>query len=178
MLPARSGRHIPHLHDYRSCSDDRHSGGSDDGSHASKRSFTRCGAAVPCDRPHCIPYRRRPVRNPGDPAVSDAALRRDAWSDGLCGQCQHDRHGSRRTGGRILQSAYRPQEGDSSKPPSARDPDKSACGRAKPHCLHHSSHHAGLQPLRSHLPIWASGAARWMPAAPSPPILPGTSQAI
>jgi hypothetical protein len=45
--------------------------------------------------------------------------------------------------GRDLQPAHRSQNGYSGKPPSARDPDKPACDRAKSCRLHHASYHAG-----------------------------------
>ncbi|MEZ0097336.1 hypothetical protein ABIF25_000918 [Bradyrhizobium elkanii] len=141
MAPHARASHPPF--DHRSCGDDRYADGSHSKTNARARSFAGRGAAISGDRPHRIPDRRRPVRNSGNSTNSGAALRRNAWCDGFRRQRQHDRHGGRRTGGRILQPAHRSQDGHSGKPTSARDSDELACRRAEPYRLHDSSHHAG-----------------------------------
>ncbi len=122
----------------------------------------------------------RPVRDAGHPALAHRVLRREPGSDGLRRQCQHDRHGYRRSRRRPVRALDRPK---------ARHPVRASrscrcrrcCSATMPPLPVFTALRIGARPLacrpplRSPSPISASTPARPIPRAPSRPISPATS---
>ncbi|MEZ0042393.1 hypothetical protein ABIA42_001272 [Bradyrhizobium sp. USDA 327] len=108
-----------------------------------RSAFPRSRASLARDRPHRLPDRRRSLRDAGDPALVDAALRRHPCSDGLCRQCQHLRHGGRRSRRRLLQPAYRPADRHPAQPDASCDSHQPAGVRVRSCRLHRLAGRAG-----------------------------------
>ena len=117
------------------------------------------GAAIPCHRPHGFPHRRGPVRYAGDPAVADAALRRDAGRDGFAVNAAPSAWRSRASG-RLSSAAHRSPARHSGEPGAAGCSHHAARQRTRPGGVHDPADHARpLHGVRLCLDAGLSGRA-------------------
>ena len=90
-----------------------------------------------------LPDAGRPVRRAGDPAVAGRQVRGQPRDDGLCGQCQHVRHGHCRHRRGAVRPQHRSPQRHLDQPCRARHPDDAAFDDRRHHDLRPAARRAG-----------------------------------